>query len=381
MLLYKNFWHPWNELLSRIMQRGVHVDISALQNAIASVEHTKFAKHQVVEQLRLCLDRVRMSREKYYPLSRIHTLFSLSQTGLLRSRSPNLDILITQAGGLPFDIRSVFAAAPGKRLIVVKFQHLELRILSYLSGCPNVLSDFLGSPLKVIPRSTSHMRDPVKEGNGHGTDPGEGKKARLFRYAALHRLDSQQLTAFLRSNLGPVLDGPLVVARDWDENFCKVSHWTKRVLEPARSYGCVQTILGRGIFTPRLKNVRPSAHPRAEIAALRSLIDGSRADVLVLSMLALEGSEPLKALRAATVMNIQDEIVLEVPEKNATEAAATVVKLLKMAVFLPIAPRNDLAVTVRVAEHYGEAAAPGAEYGFEGLCVPPVVLGRPPFLQ
>ena len=74
--------------------------------------------------------------------SRIHCSLNLNtETGRLSARQPNLQNQPALEKDV-YRIRSAFAAAPGKSLIVADYGQLELRVLAHMANCKSMIDAF-----------------------------------------------------------------------------------------------------------------------------------------------------------------------------------------------------------------------------------------------
>ena len=73
---------------------------------------------------------------------RIHTSYNqtVTATGRLSSSNPNLQNI--PVGGETYDIRSVFIAPPGLKLISADYSQVELRLLAHMSQDPELMRAF-----------------------------------------------------------------------------------------------------------------------------------------------------------------------------------------------------------------------------------------------
>ena len=95
-----------------------------------------------------------------------------------------------------------------------------------------------------------------------------------------------------------------------------VADYMQRTRESARERGYVETVFGRRLY---LAEIRASNHQRrqaAERAAINAPMQGTAADLIKLSMIAVHNWIATKNLGARMVMQVHDELVLEVPAEE-----------------------------------------------------------------
>lgn len=88
----------------------------------------------------------------------------------------------------------------------------------------------------------------------------------------------------------------------------------QRTREQARSQGFVETVFGRRLYLPEINSRNPARRQGAERAAINAPMQGTAADLIKLSMIAVQGWLDAEGLQSKMIMQVHDELVLEVPE-------------------------------------------------------------------
>jgi len=83
--------------------------------------------------------------------------------------------------------------------------------------------------------------------------------------------------------------------------------------EQAREQGYVETVFGRRLWLPEIRASNPARRAGAERAAINAPMQGTAADLIKLSMIAVQQRLERDRLAAKLVMQVHDELVLEVP--------------------------------------------------------------------
>ena len=101
------------------------------------------------------------------------------------------------------------------------------------------------------------------------------------------------------------------------------------------------TLLGRRRYLPDLRSSNPVARNAAERMAMNAPVQGTASDMIKIAMVRLpeklrEGRLAGRPLRARVLLQVHDELVLEVPEKDA-EVVAVVRKIASQAVMFSAA--------------------------------------------
>jgi DNA polymerase-1 len=106
--------------------------------------------------------------------------------------------------------------------------------------------------------------------------------------------------------------------------FAGVKAFMDRTRLQARAHGYVETVFGRRLWLPEINSPNGPRRQGAERAAINAPMQGTAADLIKLSMVAVQDWLEAEKLKSLMVMQVHDELVLEVPE---AELALVRVKL------------------------------------------------------
>jgi DNA polymerase-1 len=244
---------------------------------------------------------------------RIHTSWeqAVAATGRLSSTDPNLqNIPIRSALGRP--IREAFVAPPGHRIVSADYSQIELRVLAHLSEDPVLLDAFrtgqdihTRTAMEIFEVSeselTREMRTRAKAVN-FGVIYGQGDSG-LAKSIGISRNEAESfIAAYFRRYEG-------------------VRRFMNQTLLNARASETVRSMLGRRRILPDIGSGNRARRLAAERIAMNMPIQGTAADLLKLSMLALR-EPPTPGTRM--VLTVHDELVFEVPEAEVDEAKARI---------------------------------------------------------
>jgi DNA polymerase-1 len=84
--------------------------------------------------------------------------------------------------------------------------------------------------------------------------------------------------------------------------------------EQARERGYVETVFGRRLWLTEIRAANAGRRQGAERAAINAPMQGTAADLIKLSMIAVQNWLERDQLSAKLVMQVHDELVLEVPQ-------------------------------------------------------------------
>ena len=88
--------------------------------------------------------------------------------------------------------------------------------------------------------------------------------------------------------------------------------------------GYAETLLGRRRYFPDIDSRIPAVRNAAQRAAINMPIQGTAADIMKAAMIEIDQALPKASKKARMLLQVHDEIVLEVPEKDVTKVAKLV---------------------------------------------------------
>jgi len=112
------------------------------------------------------------------------------------------------------------------------------------------------------------------------------------------------------------------------QRFAGVKRYMEETRLVAKQQGFVQTVFGRRLYLPEINSPNGPRRGAAERAAINAPMQGTAADLIKLSMVAVQ--EELDAQRKNTlmIMQVHDELVFEVPENEVQWLRDTVPRLM-----------------------------------------------------
>ena len=93
-----------------------------------------------------------------------------------------------------------------------------------------------------------------------------------------------------------------------------VQRYMATTRQTAREQSYVETVFGRRLWLPEIRNSNQARRAGAERAAINAPMQGTAADLIKLAMIAVQGWLDRERLGAKLIMQVHDELVLEVPE-------------------------------------------------------------------
>lgn len=281
------------------------------------------------------------------PDSRIHTTFNqtATATGRLSSSNPNLQNIPVR-GDLGRRMRTCFTAGPGMRLISADYSQVELRVLAHYSQDPTLISAFRNSE-DIHTRTAALLFDADPSQIG----PDQRRRAKTINFGLIYGMGARKL--------GQDLGIPLSEARMFIERyfarFAHIKEFFDSVEQEARRNGYVTTLSGRRRPLPDMLSQSGQARALAERQAVNTLIQGSAADLIKFAMLAVYNDAVLRRMKAKLLLQIHDELIVEVPEKDAEPAAARLAELMTDTSAWGMELRVPLVADAGIGRNWGEA--------------------------
>ncbi len=281
---------------------------------------------------------------------RIHTSWGQASvvTGRLSSRDPNLQNIPvrTEVGG---QIRRAFVADAGCVFLAADYSQIELRILATLSGDPGLREVFrVGGDVHAA--TAAFLFDKLPS----AVSSNERRIAKMVNFGVLYGMSAFGLarrTGLSRAEASDFIDR-------YFGQYAAVRGYFDQVLADAAEKGYVETILGRRRYFPQLgaaARLDHAARQRAEREAINAPIQGSAADITKVAMIRLHRALAERGLTSRMLLQVHDELLLEVPERELPEVADLTAETMSHAVQLGV----DLVVDLSVGPNWGELEAFG----------------------
>jgi DNA polymerase-1 len=86
--------------------------------------------------------------------------------------------------------------------------------------------------------------------------------------------------------------------------------------EQAKAQGYVETVFGRRLYLPEINSPNGPRRAGAERAAINAPMQGTAADLIKMSMVAVQKAIDDQQRQTKVIMQVHDELVFEVPESE-----------------------------------------------------------------
>jgi DNA polymerase-1 len=237
---------------------------------------------------------------------RVHTTYgqATAVTGRLASTDPNLqNIPVRTEEGRR--IREAFIAPVGCVIVSADYSQIELRIMAHLSQDEGLMRAFQeGQDVHRATAAEVFSVTPLE------VTADQRRVAKVINFGLIYGM-----SAFgLASNLGIGRDAAKLYIDRYFARYPGAARYMDETRQTARERGYVETVFGRRLWLPDINGGNGPRRQAAERAAINAPMQGTAADLIKLSMLAVQGWLEADALRSRLVMQVHDELVLEVPQ-------------------------------------------------------------------
>jgi DNA polymerase-1 len=274
---------------------------------------------------------------------RVHTTYSQSTavTGRLASNDPNLqNIPIRTSQGRR--IREAFIAPPGSKLVSADYSQIELRIMAHLSGDAGLRHAFAHGHDVHQATAAEVFGVPLEK-----VSKDERRTAKVINFGLIYGM-----SAFgLAQNLGLERATAQAYIEAYFTRYPGVKRFMDATRERARKEGYVETVFGRRLWLPEMKSGSPARRAGAERAAINAPMQGTAADLIKMAMVSVQNWIEENKLKTKLIMQVHDELVLEVPEKELPQVKDKVRELMQNVAKLDVA----LVVDVGVGDNWDQA--------------------------
>ena len=289
---------------------------------------------------------------------RLHASFiqAGTTTGRFSSQNPNLQNIPTEnnsAAGEGKKIREAFIADSGYKFIAFDYSQIELRIAALLSGDEFLIQVFRDG--KDIHSAVASRVFGVSE-NAVTSDM--RRKAKVINFGILYGMG---VTA-LQQNLGGTRKEAQEFYDSYFKSFPSIAGYMDSITEFAKTHGYTETLFGRRRYFGALKSPLPFMRAMAERQAGNAPIQGTAtADCIKLAI--SDAHEALQKAglenKAHLVLQVHDELVYEVEEKEVEKVSKLVEEAMKNVIknrpeFLGGKSDVPLEVHVAVGNNWGE---------------------------
>lgn len=261
---------------------------------------------------------------------KVHTRYvqTLTQTGRLSSVDPNLqNIPIRLDEGRK--IRQAFVPREKDWLIYSSdYSQIELRVLAHISNDEHLKAAFLEG--QDIHASTAMRVFGIEK--AEDVTPNMRRQAKAVNFGIVYGISDYGLS----QNLGISRKAAQQYIDTYFEKYPGVKEYMERIVREAKNQGYVETLYHRRRYLPDINSRNYNIRSFAERTAINTPIQGSAADILKIAMIELDKRLKEAGLQATMLLQVHDELVFEVPEKELESLDKLVKEVMEQAVSLHV---------------------------------------------
>ena len=247
---------------------------------------------------------------------RVHTSFHMAgtSTGRLSSSDPNIQNIPirTQEGR---EIRTAFVAEDGCVLLSIDYSQIELRLAAILANIKKLKQAFqngddihAATASEVFDVPMSEMTSDIR------------RKAKAINFGIIYGISAWGLARQLDIEASEASE----YIKAYFARFPELANYMEEKKQEARDKGYVQTYFGRKCFADGIHDKNQARRSFAERAAINAPLQGTAADIMKLAMHKIFKALKKETLKTKLLLQVHDELILEVPEKEVDTVTALV---------------------------------------------------------
>ncbi|MGY8962747.1 MAG: DNA polymerase I [Rhodospirillales bacterium] len=259
---------------------------------------------------------------------RVHTSYSqtVASTGRLSSNNPNLqNIPIRTEEGRK--IRTAFIAEKGMSLVSADYSQIELRLVAHVANIKALKSAFKNGEDIHAATASKMFGVPIE-----GMDPMVRRQAKAINFGIIYGISAFGLARQLSIPRGEAKD----FIDAYFDQFPEIKAYMEETKAIARKQGYVTTMFGRRCQTPGIGDRNPNVRGFSERAAINAPIQGGAADIIKRAMIRLPTALIEAGLSATMLLQVHDELIFEVPDKEVEDTKVMVKKVMEGAAHLDV---------------------------------------------
>ena len=243
-------------------------------------------------------------------------------TGRLSCSNPNLQ-QIPRRSDIAKEVRQLFIPDEGKVLVVADFSQVEPRVLAHLS------KDWY---LQDVFKTGKDMYRALIKGTPWESKTDGRDIGKTFYLALSYGAQAKKLAKVFKVT---VEEAQRLMQQCWD-NIPQVKEWQMKTIAKARQTGYVNTLHGRKRFLPELHADDFFTRSSAERKAINTPVQGTAADIMKLTMVALhKAGYPIQLV-------VHDEIILSVDKEDVEMVMDDIKHIMETIVELDVPLKVDI---------------------------------------
>jgi DNA polymerase-1 len=259
---------------------------------------------------------------------RVHTSFNqtVTATGRLSSSNPNLqNIPIRTEEGQR--IRQAFVPERGHVFVAGDYSQIDLRVLAHYSQDKALLEAFRsGKDIHNQTAAEIFFVSPLL------ITPQMRRVAKTINFGIVYGMSSFGLASQLNLSRR---EAQTFIDR-YFKHYPGVQQFMEDIVKQARKDRYVTTLLNRIRLLPDINSSNRTRREFAERTAINTPIQGTAADIIKLAMIKVDRELRGAELRAKMLLQIHDELLFEVPEKEVDKTRKLVMECMESVLKLDV---------------------------------------------
>jgi DNA polymerase I len=273
---------------------------------------------------------------------RVHTSFNqtITATGRLSSSDPNLQNIPIKTE-LGRQVRKSFIAEKGYQFIAADYSQIELRVVAHLANDKNMIEAFNNNQdIHTITAAKIHGVKPDQ------VDKELRRSAKEINFGIMYGMGARGVSQ--RTGIS------FEEAKDFIDKYFKAFPAIKKYLEKTKKLvydtGYVETMFGRKRYLPDIHSGVPYIAAAAQRMAINMPIQGTSADLIKMAMIDIYEKLPKISPKTKMILQVHDELVFEVPDKEIKKVADFVKKEMENIYKF----KTPIKVDVGIGKNWGE---------------------------
>jgi DNA polymerase-1 len=261
--------------------------------------------------------------------NRIHTTFnqSVAATGRLSSVNPNLqNIPIRTPRGMK--VRKAFVPKNKEyTLLAADYSQIELRIMASLSNDEGMLKAFNEGVDIHSATAAKVYKVPITD-----VDRTMRSNAKSVNFGIIYGISPFGLS----QNIGISRTEAKQIIDQYFEEFPKVKVYMDAVINKAREFEYVETLMGRRRYLADINSRNAVMRAVAERNAINAPIQGSAADIVKKAMIDIQQEMQSRGMQSKMLLQVHDELVFDMHNSEQEELKSVVKNKMEQAIELQV---------------------------------------------
>lgn len=260
---------------------------------------------------------------------KVHTSFNqaVAATGRLSSQNPNLQNIPIRTD-LGREIRKAFISKDAEHVLLsADYSQIELRIIAHISKDPAMIEAFKSGVDIHTATASKVWGVPIEE-----VDKEMRRKAKTVNFGIIYGISAFGLSQRVQISRGEAKE----IIDNYFVQFPGIKSYMDNTINAARESGYVETISGRRRNLRDINSRNATVRGFAERNAINAPIQGSAADMIKMAMIKIQNWLNTSELKTKMILQVHDELLFEVPQKEVDQVSIQVKKLMEEAMQLDV---------------------------------------------